>query len=459
MNAETAPRRPILRIVLIAVLAIALGYAGYTGVKSWAESRPAHDYVMGELGGATVEYPDARFVVMSDLHYYDPSLGTSGAAFEDVLGSDRKLLKESIDLVTLAVDEALAQHPDFVIVPGDLTKDGEVVNHEGVRQQLRRLLDAGIPTYVVPGNHDYNNTEAFRFEGDQQIDVPAVSKAEFRTMYADFGHDGDAIMADTDSLSYVAEPVPGLWLLALDTNTSDDNVEGQEPLTGGALSAAQYDWLLEVLEEAASQGKSVIAMGHHGVIEHWNGQKKLHPEYLIDDFGRLGEMLASWGVRAWFSGHYHAQDIVRADYGDNGFLYDVETGSIATAPCPMRLCETVGGEMQVTSTTLSDRLHPGTDFAEKARAFVLSTIESEAYDVSRGYSVNEGNSAYIADRVAPSFVIHYEGDEDPADIPTVDTSNLNLWGKFIWSQQVYVVEGLSHDPAPADNDVTLDLRR
>jgi hypothetical protein len=51
-----------------------------------------------------VEYPNAKFAVISDLHYYDNSLGTTGTAFEEVLKSDRKLLKDSADLLDLTIE-------------------------------------------------------------------------------------------------------------------------------------------------------------------------------------------------------------------------------------------------------------------------------------------------------------------------------------------------------------------
>jgi hypothetical protein len=34
-------------------------------------------------------------MVFSDPHYFDPSLGTTGAAFDAYLASDRKLIAES----------------------------------------------------------------------------------------------------------------------------------------------------------------------------------------------------------------------------------------------------------------------------------------------------------------------------------------------------------------------------
>ena len=79
-----------------------------------------------------------------------------------------------------------------------------------------------------------------------------------------------------------------------------------------------------------------MVMSHHGIIEHWVGQNKLHSDYLLSDYKYIGKMLASYDVRLSFTGHYHAQDITLSDFNKDGFLYDIETGSLVTAPCPIR---------------------------------------------------------------------------------------------------------------------------
>lgn len=449
--------KPRTRTVMLRALAtLAVLGAAYLAISGYLDSLPRLDYTMAEPAVASASYPETRFAVMSDLHYYDTSLGTSGEAFEDVLGSDRKLLKETAELLELAIDDVLASGVDFVLIPGDLTKDGEVVNHEAVSTALGRLRDAGVEVYVVPGNHDADNPEAFEFDGAEKIPVPSVSQDEFPRVYRDFGY-GEARMRDETSLSYVAEPVDGLWLLALDATRSEENEPGGTEVTAGAFTQAQVDWIEQVLQDARAEGAAVIAMMHHGVVEHWDGQAKLHPEYLVEDYPSVGALLASYGVRAVFTGHYHAQDVARADFGDHGFLYDIETGSLATAPCPIRYCEISADELAVRSETIVDRVRPGTSYGADARAFVLETVASEAYDVSRGYNVAEDQSRYIADHVAPAFVAHYEGDEDLSAQPAIDNGRLSLWGRFIWSQQRYVVDGLWNDPAPADNDVVLSL--
>ena len=44
---------------------------------------------------AAKEINERKFLVISDPHYFDPELGTSGSAFEEYLEGDRKLIAES----------------------------------------------------------------------------------------------------------------------------------------------------------------------------------------------------------------------------------------------------------------------------------------------------------------------------------------------------------------------------
>lgn len=106
---------------------------------------------------------------------------------------------------------------DFVLVPGDLTKDGEKICHEKFAEIFRRLTDNGIPVYVIPGNHDINNPHAVRFIGDKTEPVETVTPEEFALIHSDFGY-ADALYRHKSSLSYVAEPVEGVWLFAIDSS-------------------------------------------------------------------------------------------------------------------------------------------------------------------------------------------------------------------------------------------------
>lgn len=86
--------------------------------------------------------------VISWLHFYDTDLGTQGAAFEAYLAQDRKMLVQSEAILASAVRMIKAKQPKIVLVPGDLTKDGERSSHEKFAAHLADLEAAGIQVLV-----------------------------------------------------------------------------------------------------------------------------------------------------------------------------------------------------------------------------------------------------------------------------------------------------------------------
>jgi hypothetical protein len=212
------------------------------------------------------------------------------------------------------------------------------------------------------------------------------------------------------------------------------------------------------LDKARKQGNAVMVITHHGIVEHWKGQSKLHPDYLIKDYSHVGELLASYGVRLVFSGHYHAQDITTGDFGKYGNLTDIETGSLITPPCPIRFCTIANNSLSVQSNTIIDKLHPGTDFAKESQAFVRKTIYIEAVSTLNKYFVTGNDADYIANAICSAFDAHYSGDENASLRPAFDENKLSLWARIVYSQEKYVLDGLWSDIPPADNNCTISLK-
>ncbi len=441
-------------LCVIAVLAVVIG--GYILVSGWIAGMPKLNYELNaDEGSRAVAYPDADFAVISDLHVYDPLLGTTGAAFETAMSLDRKLLRESVELLDYAIGDILTSNAHFVLVSGDMTKDGEAVSHAIAAEKLTALTDAGIKVYVIPGNHDVSNPVAVSYSGDTETPVKNITPEEFVRIYAGFGY-GDAIERDAGSLSYVAEPMDGLWILAIDSCRYRENAEAGEALVGGKISQATADWIASVLQKAKSEQKAVIAIMHHGVVEHWDGQRKLHEDYIIQDYAHFGAFLASYDVRLAFTGHYHALDIARGEFNDK-FIYDVETGSLITAPCPIRYCSIKGGAFGINSETIVEKLRPGSEFALESNEFVKTTVVLEAKKTLSKYFVGGEDADIIADAVGDAFTAHYSGDEESAKRPALDESRLSLWGRFVLGQQKYVLDGLWNDHAPEDVNATFEL--
>ena len=298
-----------------------------------------------EGGNANTGYKN--IFVISDVHVMSPKLLINeGSAFSSYLNSDPKLLEYSGEVLEQLVDEALERRPDLVIIPGDMTKDGELVSHQLVVDILTPLRTAGIPVIVVPGNHDIDNPEGYYFDGDEKRSAERTSPEQFKQLYADFGYN-QATATDPASLSFVCEPLEGLVLLCLDTNMYEFNEYLDKGgtrdynQTAGRLRPATLKWALAEADKARAAGKQVVLVQHHNIVQHHDAQAKIQSEYIIEDYRSVSHDMARHGVHLAFTGHTHLQDIAAHHYYDalkvrNDSIVDVSTGSTISYPNPWR---------------------------------------------------------------------------------------------------------------------------
>lgn len=401
-----------------------------------------------------------RIAVIADPHFYDTDLGTDGEAFETYLAQDRKMLRESEAILASAVRMIKARRPDVVLVTGDLTKDGERSGHEKFAAWLAKIEKSGIRVLVCPGNHDINNPHAVAYSEDVTTSVENISPEQFAAIYDRFGF-GDAIDRDPASLSYLAEPVEGLWVLSLDVCRYENNLIDGYPETSGAMRPATLAWVLDKLAEARAAGKTVIAFQHHGLTEHYTGQREAFGDYVIDDWERVSTTLASAGLKMVFTGHYHANDITRT-VSDDGLptLYDVETGSLVTYPSPIRFVSLTEDHAAIHTENVS-RIRYKTDgipFPEYARDFLYDGLLGIAtYSLIYDYGLDADTAATLAPDVADAFAAHYAGDE----APTAETLELiiSLTGSMDPTTRYLgqMLAALWTDLPPADNYAYLDF--
>ena len=398
-------------------------------------------------------YPDTRFFVLSDTHFYHQDLGTQGKAFQEYLDRDRKLLSLSDEIIDTAMKEIAKQKADFVLVCGDLTKDGEMICHKAMAKHLGRLKQSGKKVFVVPGNHDVSNPEAVRFQGDQTHLVPAAGPGEFKQLYKDFGYSG-AIASDDNSLSYVAEPVSGLRLLALDSCRWQENRPGHHPITGGAFSKETLAWIEQQLIAAKRDEKAVIAMLHHGIMEHYPANKKYYEEYVVDQDEEITTLFAAYSVSLVFTGHFHAQDITSKAKEDR-FVFDIETGSLVTAPCPYRqITLSKGNRAEVKSMAIKSIPSMGDDFAAHADAYVFNGTKKLADTALAKYKVSKEQSDLINHQIAKAYMAHLKGDEVFPATP-IDKQGFSVWLRFIAWMQKDLVHGWWSDLPPRDNNLVI----
>lgn len=245
-----------------------------------------------------------RFAIMSDLHIAVP---------ESIQDHPYRLHRVEVSIPAL---EQVLTHLtrldlDFLLIPGDLTQDGEPENHDWLQQRLQQLP---FPVYVIPGNHDVPTREA---------EARSIGFQDFPRYYTHCGYDNPS------QLYYSREILPGVQLLALNSNHFD--ATGRQI---GEIDPTQWDWLDREL--ATLGDRLVLAMIHHNVIEHLPGQShhELGKRYMLRGAERLLERLQAAGVKLIFTGHLHVQDI--AQHQD---IYEITTGSLVSYPHPYRLLE------------------------------------------------------------------------------------------------------------------------
>jgi 3',5'-cyclic AMP phosphodiesterase CpdA len=399
-------------------------------------------------------------MVFSDPHYYDPSLGTTGAAFDSYVAHDRKLIAESDAVMRALVSAVNAENPDVVLIPGDLTKDGEYVSHTSAASYLGQMKAQGRRIFVVPGNHDIQNAGAASYSGDTTTPVQSIAPGDFATIYQDFGF-GDAISSDADSLSYVAELVPGLWLLALDSCIYGPN-PGDSQSAGRFLATTQA-WIKARLDQAKASQIRVIGMMHHGVIEHFADQAVVFPEYLVNDRDTIGGLFSDGGMGAVFTGHFHANDVTQGTpSGAPLSLFDIETGSAVTYPCPYRIVDVAGDTLTITTqhiTSIDYDLQGAADFPTYAHDKLLAGLDQYIASLITvpPYSISADQAQQISPWMAEGLVAHYAGDEVMSSDTQADIQTLRATGDIHTALAATMLQSIWTDLPPPDNNLTLDL--
>lgn len=270
-----------------------------------------------------------RFGVISDLHIGLPhTIADSPHRFH--------LVELSVSALEAALAHLTQLDLDFLLIPGDLTQDGEPDNHTWLSQRLAQLP---FPSYVIPGNHDVVSllpTET------------CIGLHEFPSYYPKFGYHNPG------QLYYTCTLLPGVRLIALNSNQFDG--DGRQL---GTLDEPQLAWLQTVLEETMDE--FVLVMVHHNVLEHLPDQTQnpVGKRYMLDNAPQLIDLLQAHSVQLVFTGHLHVQNIAR-QHG----LYDVTTGSLVSYPHPYRVVQVQQQGEQTQVEIASHRLRSLPDWPD-----------------------------------------------------------------------------------------------
>ncbi|MEK3685659.1 metallophosphoesterase [Paenibacillus sp. FSL R10-2736] len=273
------------------------------------------------------------FWVATDTHYLDKALEDGGQAFQTyVTGGDGKMLPYSDELAEALVYDVEQKKPEFLILSGDLTNNGEASSHKELAAKLHRIEAMGTNVYVVPGNHDINNPWARSFDGDKQVVADHINVEDFLATYEDFGYH-EALSRDADSLSYVVKAAPDLWLLMIDSAQYAHNEEYNFPQTDGRILPSTLSWMDENVKLAAQEHASIITVMHHNLLSHTSMAVS---GFKLNNSQETMKTLRKDGLNLVLSGHIHMQDIRRNPAEDSIDpampVYDIATSAMAVNP-------------------------------------------------------------------------------------------------------------------------------
>lgn len=311
-----------------------------------------------------------------------------------------------------ALNDVVKRKIKIVALPGDFTDDGQTYNLRGLRKILDEYTQKhGLQFFITTGNHDpvgpfWQDGGKSDFLGNDGKPLGIYSSEKLRKKPQDivtrdiamsgyleilnelkpfgFSPSPDYLYWNTPfanlstanytfkdaeknaayskrmyevspgfevpDLSYVAEPVQGVWLLAIDGNTyipknknaaSDiaQNYNGSSVGYNDVLTHKTHliTWIKQLTVEAEKQEKTVVAFTHYPIVEYNDnasaeigsllGKNKwqLHREPTKE----VAKAFSEAGLKVHFGGHMHINDTGIKRFENGKMLVNIQIPSLA----------------------------------------------------------------------------------------------------------------------------------
>ncbi len=349
-----------------------------------------------------------------------------------------RIFNENYYAFLAALNDVVARGIEIVVLPGDFSDDGQAYNLRGLRKILEEYARKyGLRFFITTGNHDpvgpfrqeagksdflnadgkplgiYSSESLAR--GPGSILTKDIAMSGYPEILEELGTFGlrpspDYLYWSTPSrfiapeeysyataekygdyrqrmyevspgftvpdLTYVAEPVSGLWLLAIDGNTyipknlngDPDDVKNYNPSSVGynnvmTNKAHLIAWVKQVTAEARKRNKTVVAFTHYPMIEYNDGASEEISRLLGETKWQLhrtpGEEVArafaDAGLQIHFGGHMHINDTGIRKYADGKMLVNIQVPSLAAYIPAYKILTVKPGDRYEVETVILDK--------------------------------------------------------------------------------------------------------
>ena len=183
-------------------------------------------------------------------------------------------------------------------------------------------------------------------------------------------------------VSYLVEPVDGLWLLALDANvylpTNKPNefqgagIGYNEVLTHKKHLVA---WAAKIAKEAKRLGKTLIAFSHYPLVDFNDGASKEIAELLGEDAlqahripnKKVAEVFADIGIKVHIGGHMHLNDTGVFKSASGNTLVNIQVPSLAAYKPAYKILAITSNNTIKVETVVMDSVQAFNDFFDLYR--------------------------------------------------------------------------------------------
>lgn len=188
--------------------------------------------------------------------------------------------------------------------------------------------------------------------------------------------DSETALSD---VSYLVEPVDGLWLLALDANVyiaADEPNEFQGAGIGYNEVLAHKKhlvaWATKIAREAQHFGKTLIAFSHYPMVDFNDGASKEIAELLGEDAlqayripdEKVAEVFANAGIQVHIGGHMHLNDTGIYKSASSNMLVNIQVPSLAAYKPAYKIATITADDTIEVETVVMDSVPSFNEFFE-----------------------------------------------------------------------------------------------